>query len=177
MIANRCTPLLLLCLLLSLLTACGWQLRGAHEMSLPDHLRNLHISGDSSALLNTLRQSVQDSDVQLVDSPARADLTLRILSERAQQRTATISASARVSEYLLSHTVEYVILDSDGEPIFPPGRLDVERVYEYNEENILATDDENLLLQGEMRQELVRQLQVRLTQAASRLAGPHATTP
>lgn len=166
---------LALATLAMLLTACGWQLRGA-SLSLPDNLDSVYIDGNTP-VANALRQSISDGGTQLAGSAASAELILRILDDRFDQRTATISASARISERRLTHEVEYIILDGSGEAVFPPGRLDIERVYEYNEDNVLATDDEVVMLRREMQQDLVRQLQMRLAQAANRAAGSDATAP
>lgn len=166
---------LALAALIMLLTACGWQLRGA-GLSLPDSVRNVYVEGNT-AIAGALRQSLSDSGTEVASSAASAELILQIVADRFDQRTATISASARISERRLTHEVEYIILDSNGEAIFPPGRLDIERVYEYNEDNVLATDDEVVMLRREMQQDLVRQLQMRLAQAANRTAGTDAPTP
>lgn len=155
--------------LLLLTSACGWQLRGA-GLSLPDKLDHIYIEGNT-VVANALRQSLTEGDRSLAASSANADVIVRILNDRFDQRTATISASARISERRMTHEVEYLIVDNDGEPIFPPGRLDIERIYEYNEDNVLATDDEVVMLRSEMLQDLVRQLQMRVIQASSREAG------
>lgn len=152
--------------LLLLTTACGWQLRGA-GLSLPDTLDHIYIEGNT-AVANALRQSLTDGgNRSLAAGAANADVIVRITSDRFDQRTATISASARISERRMTHEVEYLIVDNDGEPIFPPGRLDIERIYEYNEDNVLATDDEVVMLRREMLQDLVRQLQMQVIQASS----------
>ncbi len=172
---NRFATRLFLAVLIPLVAACGWQLRGMGPgATLPEDLR-VHIAGNT-AVASELRQTLEGS-ATLVNTPADADLTLQILDERFDQRTATISASARVSERRLTQEVQYVILGADGQPVFPPGRADIERIYEYNEENVLATDDEVVLLRREMQQDLVRQLQMRLNQAATNLAGSNAAAP
>lgn len=165
--ARSCSKALYAVLAASLLltTACGWQLRGA-GLSLPDNVDHIFIEGNT-AVANALRQSLTTGDQSLASSAANADVILRITSDRFDQRTATISASARISERRMTHEVEYLIVDNAGDPIFPPGRLDIERIYEYNEDNVLATDDEVVMLRQEMLQDLVRQLQMRVIQASS----------
>lgn len=158
--------------LLLLTSACGWQLRGA-GLAMPDDLSHIYIEGNT-AVAAALRQSLTTGDRTLAAHADDADVILRIISDRFDQRTATISASARISERRMTHEVEYLIVDNSGEPIFPPGRLDIERIYEYNEDNVLATDDEVVMLREEMLQDLVRQLQMRLIQASSREASGDA---
>lgn len=152
--------------LLLLTTACGWQLRGA-GLSMPASLDHIYIEGNT-AVANALRQSLTEGNKTLAASAANAEVIVRIISDRFEQRTATISASARISERRMTHEVEYVIVDNGGVPIFPPGRLDIERIYEYNEDNVLATDDEVVMLRSEMLQDLVRQLQMQVIQASNR---------
>lgn len=166
----------LLAALLMLTTACGWQLRGTGGLTLPDNLSHVYVKGTSD-VARALRQSLTDGNRRLASSAASADVILIILEDRFDQRTASISASARISERRITHEVEYLIVDNSGEAIFPPGRLDLERTYEYNEDNVLATDDEVVMLRREMLQDLVRQLQMRLIQATNREMSSDAVAP
>lgn len=42
--------------------------------------------------------------------------------------------------------------------MIPPATVRDDRVFEYNEDDVLATDDEARLVRGEMRASLVRQI-------------------
>lgn len=79
-------------------------------------------------------------------------------------RTATVNANARVSEQELSEEVEFLIADRDGNVLLPRSTVMVERVFEYDETNVLATRDEEQLIRAEMRRDLVSQILNRFRQ-------------
>jgi len=99
-----------------------------------------------------------------------------ILDQRSKRRTATISGQARISELEISEELKFTILAADGTEVTPPTTVRDERVFEYDENNILATDDEAKLLRREMRTSLVRQLINYLQQIGPRAAS-HAAAP
>lgn len=159
--------LLIACLALAAaltLSACGWQLRGAGMI--PAGLTSLHISSRDphSPLVTELTRTLQSAKVEVPENAADATYALVILSERKGVRTATVNASARVSEQELREEVEFLILNRDGKTLLPRSTVVVERVFEYNENNVLATRDEEQLIRSEMRRDLVAQMLNRLRQ-------------
>ena len=151
-------------LLLLTTTACGWHLRGSAGNVL--NIESIYISAASqqSDMLRQLKRLLSASEVELVESATGADYRLVIVKEDSTRRTATVSASARVSERALTEYVEFLVLDQEGLPVIEHTRLSVERIFEYNENNVLATDDEAGLLKREMEAELARQIYNRLRQ-------------
>jgi LPS-assembly lipoprotein len=147
-----------------LLSGCGWQLRGAGMV--PEGLDTLHISSRDpySPLVVELTRTLRAANVRVPESAADAPYALAILSQRSSVRTATVNANARVSEQELSEEVEFLILDRDGKTLLPRSLVMVERVFEYDENNVLATRDEEQLIRGEMRRDLVSQMLNRFRQ-------------
>lgn len=145
-----------------LLAGCGWHLRG-HNAAL-QNVESIHISARNtqSALIQTLKRDLKAIDVAMADSAASAQYTIAILDERSERRTATVSASARVAEYRITEEVDLLILANDGSQLMPRTTLTAERVYEFDEDNVLASDDETELLKREMRSNLSRQIIDRL---------------
>ena len=146
------------------LSACGWQLRG--EGVIPAGLTALYISSrdPDSPLVMELTRTLKSANVTVAKSAADAPYALVLLSERRTTRTATVNANARVSEQELRTEVEFLILNREGETLLPRSMLVVERVFEYNENNVLATRDEERLIRSEMRRDLVSQILNRLRQ-------------
>lgn len=167
--------------LLALLVAvigngCGWQLRG-HSDS-PQNVDSLHIGGRpiDNELMRELERNLQALDIELKESAKEAQYSLVILDQRSKRRTATISGQARISELEITEEMKFTVLAADGAEIIPPTTVSDERVFEYDENNVLATDDEARLLRREMRTSLVRQLVNYLQRIGPRTAG-HATAP
>ncbi|HBD13439.1 MAG TPA: hypothetical protein DCZ13_14915 [Porticoccaceae bacterium] len=154
---------LLFCVVALALNACGWQLRGSSGVVTFDRL---HISAKNpdSGVVRNLERQLEASGVTLVDEARDADYSLVIVNEHSSNRAATISSSARISERSLTESVVFQVLDASGKQIYPRTRASVERVYEYDENNILATDDEARLLKKEMHDDLARQIYNRLRQ-------------
>ncbi|OUS11555.1 hypothetical protein A9Q89_08765 [Gammaproteobacteria bacterium 53_120_T64] len=148
-------------LLLLSLSACGWQLRGAGGEAT---IERLHIDANkpNSAFNRVLERYLRGSGIALVDSANDAEYSLKIVKQKSRRRTATVSASARISERLLEERVEYLIVRADGTVAIERSSASVERIYEYNEDNVLATEDEALLLTNEMYNDLARQIANRL---------------
>lgn len=147
--------------LLLTLSACGWQLRGAGgEVS----IARLYLNSNTpdSAFTRVLERYLRGSGTELVDSASKAEYSLNIIKEKSKRRTATVSASARISERLLEEQVEYLVTRSDGSVAIERTTASVERIYEYNEDNVLATEDEARLLKNEMYNDLARQIANRL---------------
>ena len=162
-------------LLLLTLSACGWQLRGAGGDATIERL-HVDASAPDSAFTRVLERYLRGSGIALVDSASEAQYSLKILKEKSRRRTATVSASARISERLLEERVEYLITRSDGTVAIERTSASVERIYEYNEDNVLATEDEARLLKSEMHNDLARQIANRLRHLKQPVAA-HTLSP
>lgn len=161
MTAMRTT--LLFVLLGTLLAAgCGWHLRGASDA--PGNIESLHISARNleSDLVEDLRRALVSNGITVAKNAPEAKYSLVLLAENSDRRTASIGASARVAELLLTESADFLILAADGTQVLGRTTVTTERLFEYNEDNVLATDDEALLLRAEMRSELVRKILNRL---------------
>lgn len=147
-----------------LLSACGWQLRGAGLV--PEGLDTLHITSRDpySPLVMELTRTLRAANVRVAENASEAPYALVILDQRSGVRTATVNANARISEQELSEEVEFLIIDRDGNTLLPRSKVLVERVFEYDETNVLATRDEEQLIRAEMRRDLVSQILNRFRQ-------------
>jgi outer membrane lipopolysaccharide assembly protein LptE/RlpB len=58
--------------------------------------------------------------------------------------------------------VDFLIVDSNGSQLVPLSTASVERVYEFNEQDVLSSDNEERLVKSNMREEIVRQMLNRL---------------
>ncbi len=167
----------LLALLMAVVgSGCGWQLRGHSDA--PQNVDSLHIGGRpiDNELMRELERNLQALDIELKESAKDAQYSLVILDQRSKRRTATISGQARISELEISEELKFTVLAADGTEVTPPTTVSDERVFEYDENNVLATDDEARLLRREMRTSLVRQL-INYLQRIGPRAASHAAAP
>lgn len=153
----------LLALLPLLLSACGWQLRGSTDTQLSMRL-HLQPGKAKAEMVSALSRSLGRYGIELVDTAGAADYVLNIIDARSEQRTATVSGSARVSERLLNEQLTYQVNDRYGNQVVSATTVGQERIFEYKEDNVLATADEANTLRKEMHYDLARQIVTRLAQ-------------
>ena len=162
--------------LMLLVTSCGWHLRG-HNSQLTA-IESVHISAANrqSQLVEILKRQLIANDITVEENASDARYGIVILDQRGSRRVATINTSARVSEYRLVEEVDVVILDSSGKNVLPSTTLSSEKVYEFDEDNVHAKDDEANLLKTEMHHALVRQILARLRLISTKAAGGNDAT-
>jgi LPS-assembly lipoprotein len=152
----------MLTIIVLLISSCGWQLRDAQIV--PENLGSLHLSSEDphSALIRELTRSLELYGVDVVASAADARYSVVIVDFRRTRRTSTINPSARAAEYQLNEDVDFLIVGADGAQLVPLSTASVERVYEFNEQDVLSSDNEERLVKNNMREEIVRQILNRL---------------
>lgn len=154
---------ILITLWLTLMVAgCGWHLRGTGMI--PGGLESVSVvSRDpKGSLVWEIRKALDSAGIKTPSNQADADLTLIIIREQSLIRVATINQQARVAEQELTELADFTVVDKNGDTVLPQSRVSVERIFEYNEENVLATQDERQLIQSEMRRDLINQILGRL---------------
>ncbi len=166
---SRQFPVLTMIALLTLVSGCGFQLRGV--IAIPDQLKVLHLKGNNtSALYQAVEQYLQSSGVELVDSPEQAPYQIELLNEKLDRRSASLNSRAKIEEYELRTTLTYTVRDDKGETLIKPTQIFTERTYGYDENNVNATTAEEVLLRQEMRENLAGQLVRRYLKLAETLA-------
>lgn len=143
-----------------LLSACGFQLRGTGVDSI--RLDALHVSTEDqhSPVRQQLVQSLHNSGVSV---SAGAPYVLQLLNEQSSRRALSYARRSIPSEYELTQQLSYQISNRAGQPLHGPETLTTRRIYVADQDNLLASSEEEAQLQREMRQDLVRQLMLRLS--------------
>ena len=153
---------ILLIALTFLITSCGWQLRDTQIA--PSSIGTIYISSTnpSSALITELRRALNTYGVKVASNSLSADYAVVIVDFRQNHRAASLNASARVAEYQLNEDVDFYITGPQGNQITPLSTASVERVYEFSEDDILASDNEEQFIRNGMREDIARQILNRL---------------
>lgn len=131
---------------LSLLSACGFHLRGAVDVSADKLQLSLQDEKAGERLSSSLKRSLQDNGVQLV---ADAPYNLKIDKSRFSRESVSLDNSARVDEYSLTLTVDYT-LHSIKSDLSKTESAIIERVYTYDADAAAAKDEQETLLRNEM---------------------------
>lgn len=164
-------------LLTTLVTSCGWHLRGTGTV---DNVSSVHISsqGRFGSFYEALSRSLQANDITVVENATDAQYNIVILDQKYSRKTASVSVTVRVSEYQLTEEVTIMILAANGQPLLQRTTLSTDRFFDFDENDVQSKEDEANLLRREMRSDLIRQIISRLDAVANRsttVPGPDAT--
>ena len=149
----------------TLMVACGFHLRGQNEFVLPFQSFYIQSANDYTPFIVELKQAVQAAGAQLADSPDNAQLTLNIVSETTGKQILSLSGAGRVLEYQLRYAVSFRAYDKLQQEWLAPDEIVLLRNLPYDDEQVLAKEQEELLLYQNMRSDAVQQILRRLTYA------------
>lgn len=148
-------------LLIIALTACGgWRLRGSDNTHL--QVDSIFLSGEFGATYSLVREQLQQKNA-LSASPA-AGLQLILYDETIRRRTASVNRDGVTAEYELILTIDYQINDAANTVVRPITSVHIVRSYNFDQDDVVGKDKEELLLRKEMQRaaahQLLRQLQL-----------------
>lgn len=153
--------LLLLLSLPLLLAACGFQLRG--DADLPEEMAKTHMAVDDpySTLARRVQTMLEQNGVKFV-GPSQATAILEIPENKVVTQVLTIADNARVREYRVSHTVQFRLVDSNGDELMEMQTMRQTREISFDEQKILASSREQEYLKEDLAENLARQMVNRL---------------
>ena len=149
----------LLLSLISVLASCGFQLRG----DLYAELDKVHVTSAPSAIksekiLNEILAVFEKGKDETSTDP----LIINLVSEKSSRRSVLTTVSMSAAQYEL--TIELIFFISFGDRIIvPETTLSSRKFYAVSSTNQAASYEEQLLLQREMREELLNKV-VRMAQ-------------
>lgn len=146
--------------LATLLSACGFQLRGTGDVQFA--LKELDVSARNAygETINEVREVLQNNGVKVY---AGAPYRLVLSNEQENRRAASFTSSARTAEYELSKTLEYEIRGSK-DLLLMSDKLEAQSFYTQDGNNLIGGDQEAAQIRQEMNRELIQQLVQRLQQ-------------
>lgn len=149
--------LLLATCCLSLITGCGFRLRGA--VVLPEAMQETHLTGVSrhSPLGREINQALTSAGGRLVEKAA-ATAVLTILNEDYNRRVLSVGSDRRAREYSLNYTLRFALYAPDGSVLVPARTVNASREYRFDRANVLSSGGEADVLKKEMREYGVRQM-------------------
>jgi LPS-assembly lipoprotein len=141
------------------LTACGYQLRGAVE--LPEGMENLYLENASGQLRDEIRKALKFSKGKLVSSPKEAGIVIKILKEEMRTRVLSLSATGKANQFELLYNLIFSIYDPSGKLLLGNQRVQSQRSYFNDQEEVLAQTNEEQLIRNEMYSQAVRSIVIR----------------
>lgn len=153
----------LVCAAALTLAACGFHLRGAANLP----FKTLYISlPEVSELRAAIARSVTaGSDTQVVGEGEATEAILEITGDQFAKNVLSLSSSGRVREYQLVRSVNFRVHNGKGTELLPPGTITLRRDVSFSDDQLLAKEQEEVLLRRDMQNDLVQQLLRRLSAA------------
>jgi len=165
MTARTSATLALLGLLLLVLSACGFKLRG--QAQLPAQFQLVFIELDqritpTSPLVNRLRQLLQLNGATLTESQQQASARIILSDEAVRRRTLALGVQGDAREFTLSYSVVVKVLGNADAVLLPPTPLSVSRNLLYRETELLGSLEGERLALRELADELANVILQRL---------------
>lgn len=144
----------LLIMLTVLMSACGYHLRGAYDI--PKGMKSILLQGGTPAFRQQLNEALKSSSGQLAKSPDKADVILRIYADRIERRAVSLSERGRSNQIELDGLMEYAMMDKNNKVILSRQPIVMRREYFNDQQDIIAKDNEEIVIRNEMYQQAVR---------------------
>lgn len=138
-----------------MLTACGWQLRGA-QVDEQGLLPAIQIVSDDnySPMVRTLRETWDKQSVK-----ERSALYLvQILEEVVDRRPVTYTTTGTPAQYEMTVTLTYAVQLSGATAPKVPRTISTHRIFDFDPRNVVAKAEEERALLQHMRQQLAQTL-------------------
>ena len=160
---GRASSIATLLLVSAVLVSCGFHRSGARPMP----FQTLYIDARNYvSFAGDLRRYISSNgQPKLVSSPKDAEVVLQVLSEASETQILSLTTAGQVAEYLLRYRVSYRLHDNANKNWIPPSDIALQRDLTYNVQAVLAKEDEITLLFQSMRDDAVRQMMRRMSEA------------
>lgn len=144
--------------LATLLSACGFQLRGTGDVQFA--LKELDVSArnEYGETVKELSQSLTNNGVRVYPG---APYHLVLTNEREDRRAATFTGAARTAEIELKKTLHYEVHGSKS-AVLLKDKVETTGFFNQDGNNLAGGDLEANQLRSEMRRELIQQLMLQL---------------
>lgn len=161
-VINTVSHCLLWGLVISLLTACGYHLRG--KVNLSERINDVYIQAPDqrAPMVLGLRSILQGNGVRVVTDRAQARVIFNLLMDQVNRRVPVLNRSGKVLEYELRYQFRFSLLDADGKVLLNPQTISVNQEYIFDARSIMAKKDEEQDLISAMRDDLLRLIMLRL---------------
>ena len=151
--------LLLICLCVS---GCGFQLRGSTGFETALATIYVTASNKYGDLHQILVRAFNRAGVTVVDQAGDAIYRLTIDAERVMRRAVATTSTISVAEYELRLEVDMALVNGAGESVIPSTTVVTERIYTFDRSRLVGSNEEETILLGEMRADLVSQIMRRV---------------
>lgn len=147
--------LLLILIGLSLLSSCGFKLRGSFHLSA--QLSEISIEGTERELVERLTAILASNDVT-VTAAGSGSPTLSLSRAEFSKETVSADATGIATEFEYTWLVEFSVVDANGEVLLPQSSISVFNTLEYNPDDEIEFEEEEKFLKEEMEKDIALQI-------------------
>lgn len=149
-----------------LVTACGFQLRGAQPLP----FSSLYVPAETWETGALLKRNIRAlGSTQLVETPQEAQAVFTLIGEAREKNILSLSGTGRVREFQLRYRLAFRVHDLKGKEFIAPTEIVLVRDISFSDERVLAKEQEETLLYRDMQNDMVQQLLRRM--AAAKVGG------
>lgn len=152
-----------------LLASCGFHLRGTGSAKMS--LSVIHVTANDAygEMQQALERALKEAGVKLVPAD-KAAYSVHLLSEKRTRRSVATTSDVQVAEYGLKMQVSFELTDAAGKQVIEPATVSAERIYRFDNSSLVGSNEEEKLLNQEMRRDIASQI-IRRIDATIRAGG------
>ncbi len=147
--------LLLILIGLSLLSACGFKLRGSFQLSA--QFPEISIKGGERELVERITGILTSNNVTVTAAESGSP-TLSLSRTEFSRETVSADATGIATEFEYTWLVEFSVIDANGEILLPQSSISVFNTLEYNPDDELEFEEEEEFLKEEMGKDIALQI-------------------
>jgi len=150
-------------LLLVVIAGCGFHLRGSADLAAS--LKTMYIQGvDIQQDFGlALKRALMSNGVTVLTDYQQGSAVLTVLEHKTERRVLSVGADAKVSEYGLHSRVRFKVSDDQGQLVLDEQLVEAQRDYQFNQDQVLASGNEELALRDQLNQQLAQSVLRRLS--------------
>ena len=144
---------------LTLLSSCGWHLRGS-QSALSDELKTVRIntSQEDKSLFFALKRALKSAEATIVETPDISANNLNINKVSKDRRSVSTSSRGKTTEYTLISRINFSVTDKMKQELLAPITVSVERTYFFDKNSVASAFEEEQILRKEMQRDLIQQI-------------------
>jgi LPS-assembly lipoprotein len=171
MTSRRTAAFPILAALVSLLTACGYHLRG--EAQLPPGMERVYVeSADPfGPLKRNIEHALERSGAKIEDKSADGVAEIKLTAVSLAPIVRSVSANARVNEFTMVYHIELQINDAAGKVVLPKQVIEQSRVFTFDQTQAIGTGAEQDEIKKEMERDMVQVVLRKIESAERKLKG------
>jgi LPS-assembly lipoprotein len=137
---TRFTGFFSLVILCTLISACGFQLRGTQ--ALPDSLSSLNFECANEKSWDLCRRLSREFQLHHIKLSDDAEMTLSISNVNKKQRSVSIDSDASTAEYNLIYSVRYKLIHSATQTLISSQFVETNQSYRHQSSALIAKERE-----------------------------------